>query len=182
MTYFRFPAPGSMTVALIAIATAACQDSTAPATTRNSTVPTAANAWLVAKPKKNAPVIQSVQLSQTWLGLNDGTAAVYTVTINNPITKTNQAYTDVSIQGEIRQGDVVVGAGGGQIKCGNGPDQLLPMGMCVVENRTISTIPGAALLTSGPAIFAVRLHSWSDAFDPVTFTQPVILGEALATP
>lgn len=179
MTFFCFRAPAPLGVVLVALATTACQDATAPALADNkpavgSPPSTIVSSTLVVKPKTNGPVIESVQLSTSWLELNNGTAASYTVTIENPFGRTGRTYTDVHLQGMILQGAVAVGAGGVPVMCNGGPSEVLPLGTCTY-NGSISTMPGAASLTPGPAIFELTLHSHSDAFTPVIVSIPVTL-------
>ena len=186
MTFFRLRTPTPLSLALVALATVACRDTTAPLTTdSNVAVGSGSNtvsSVLVVKPKKNVPVIQAVQLSTSALELNNGSAATYSVTILNPFGRTSRTYSDANLQGYIRQGGAEVGAGGFQVRCNGGPYEVLPLGTCIVSGLTISTVPGAGSLVSGPADFALTLNSQSDAFPAVTFTVPVMLGEALVTP
>jgi hypothetical protein len=186
MTFFRLHTPRPLSLVLVALATAACGDATAPANadskaTVGSPPNTAVSSALV-KPKKTTPVIQSVQLSTSSLELNSGIAASYSVEISNPFGRASRTYSNVYLQGEIRQGAVVAPAGGFPVMCSGGPLGALPLGKCTVAGLTISTIPGAGSLVSGAADFALTLYSQSDAFPSVTVTVPVLLGEALVTP
>ena len=181
MRSFRLRPPTTLGVVLLALNITACRDAIAPAPVGSAPTTVVASV-LVVNAKKHGPVIQSVQLSTTSLELNNGSAASYSVTIHNPFGRTSRTYTDVYLQGEIRQGGVVAAAGGGQVSCNGGPYAVLPLGTCIVSSRTISTIPGAGSLTPGAAIFAVTLYSQGGAFEPVTVTVPVMLGDALITP
>jgi hypothetical protein len=184
MTFIRRRTLTPLSVVLAALA-AACHDTTAPATAGSSaTVPPngVVGSVLVGKPKKNKPVIQSVQLSTTQLELNNGIAATFSATMNNPFGRGSRAYTDAYVQGEIRQGGVVAATGGFGVSCNAGPYGTLPLGNCTVSGLTISTVPGAGSLASGAANFALTLYSQSDAFPSVSFIVPVVLGEALVTP
>ena len=183
MPFLRL-SPRTLSVTIVALATAACGDATAPATAgRHSPIdsPPGGVSWAVlVKPKK--PVIESVQLSTTALELNSGLAASYSLVISNPIGRGSRTYTDAFLQSEIRQGGVVVPAGGYGVRCNAGANGLLPPGTCNVLGLTINTMGGGGILTAGPADFLLTLYSQSDAFPSMTFTVPVMLGEALVTP
>jgi hypothetical protein len=183
MTFLRFRTPAASALAL-AVLTVACQETSAPMTTGNGAIPSASSATVssaMVKLRRPMPSIESLKLSTTSLELNNGIAATFTTTLNNPFGKASQTYTDAYLQGEIRQGGVVAATGGFAVTCG-GVSATLPLGKCTINGLTVSTIPGAASLVSGPAVFALRLHSQSEAFDAVTVTVPVLLGQALVTP
>ncbi|MDF2771082.1 MAG: hypothetical protein K0S86_575 [Geminicoccaceae bacterium] len=180
MTRFRFYTSTPVSVFLVALATVACRDPNAPPTADSTAAVgspqnTMVGSVLVAKPKKNKPVIESVQLSTSALELNSGIAATYSVTIYNPFGRMSRTYTDANLQGEIRQGAVVAAAGGFQVSCSGGPYEQLPLGTCTVSGLTISTVPGLGSLTPGAANFALTLYSESDGFPPVTAIVPVTL-------
>lgn len=177
MTFFRLRRSTPLGVVLVALATTACNDATAPAA--GSPRSAAFNPAVLAKPKNN-PVIQSVQLSTTSLELDNGSAATFTTTISNPIGRGSRTYTDAFLQGYVRQGGVVTPTGGFGVRCDAGANGVLPLGTCPVPGLTISTL-GAGLV-AGPADFELTLYSQSDAFPSVTFTVPVMLGEVLVTP
>ena len=183
MKFCRFRTPTHLTVVLVALATAACQDTTSPETSGNNPTvvfppSSGVGSAVLVQPKK--PVIQSVQLSTTSLELDSGIAATFSATILNPIGRGSRTYTDAFLQGQIRQGGVVAPTGGFGVRCNAGPNAVLPLGTCSVIGFTINTLAGS--LVAGPAAFELTLHSQSDAFPSVTFTVPVILGEALVTP
>jgi hypothetical protein len=185
MTFIRLRTRTPLSVILTVLATAACHDTTAPATAATSATVSpngGVGSVLVVKPKKNTPVIQSVQLSTTQLELNNGIAATFTATISNPIGRGSRTYTDAYVQGELRQGDVAAATGGFGVRCNAGPNGVLPLGTCPVIGLTINTMVGVGSLVSGPADFALTLYSQSDAFPSVTVIVPVILGQALVTP
>jgi hypothetical protein len=178
MTFSHLRTPSSLSLVVVALATAACGDATAPAATVGSPPNIVVNSAVLVQPKK--PVIQSVQLSTTSLELDSGIAATFSATILNPIGRGSRTYTDAFLQGQIRQGGVVAPTGGFGVRCDAGPNGVLPLGTCSVIGFTISTLAGS--LVAGPAAFELTLYSQSDAFPSVTFTVPVILGEALVTP
>ena len=180
MMRFRLCTSTPVSVFLVALATVACRDPNAPPTADSTAAVgspqnTMVGSVLVAKPKKNKPVIESVQLSTSTLELNSGIAATYSVTIYNPFGRMSRTYIDANLQGEIRQGVVVAAAGGFQVSCNGGPYEQLPVGTCTVSGLTISTVPGVGSLTPGAANFALTLYSSSDRFPPVTALVPVTL-------
>ena len=178
MKFFRLLRPTPVCVVLVTMATAACSDATAPTATAGSLANIGVNSAVLVQPKR--PVIQSVQLSTTSLELDSGLAATFSATILNPIGRGSRTYTDSFLQGYIRQGGVLVPTGGFGVRCNAGMNGLLPLGTCPVLGLTINTM--AAALVAGPADFELTLYSQSDAFPSVTFTVPVMLGEALVTP
>jgi len=185
MTFLRFRTPAASSLAVVVLTAAACRETTAPpATTANAAIATASSATAssaLGKLRRPMPSIESLKLSTTLLDLNDGSAATFNTTLSNPFGKGSQTYTDAYLQGEFRQGGVVAATGGFAVSCG-GVAATLPLGKCTINGLTVSTVPGAASLVSGPAVFALRLHSQSEAFDAVTVTVPVLLGQVIAAP
>src|SRR5215207_6484139 len=97
MTFFRPRTPSPLSLVLVALATAACQEPAAPPTTDgNAAIGSPSNftasSAVMLKAKKNGPGIESLQLSTTSLELNAGIAATYSVTLNNPFGRGSRTY------------------------------------------------------------------------------------------
>jgi hypothetical protein len=103
--------------------------------------------------------ITSVVLDSTTLIIDDEVGTTYDVTLQNP---TGASLPNVSLQGEIIQGDAFRGAGGFSVDCP--PDHVigvLPAGSCTIVLLTANaknTAGGGGTLVPGAASFKLTLY------------------------
>ena len=121
-----------------------------------------------------APTLTSVVPASTNVVLNPpiGLATRYTATISNP----GVARKTVVLQTEIRQGTVLRGAGGFNVRCGgNVTVGLLPAGSCIEDLGISAYSPndGLGTLVPGPATLEVTL-SWFDGTSRTVLDKKIV--------